>query len=736
MRKTFLWLFMIGMSVLLPMQAHAVDVASIEKPASLQTLYFEPVEILVQFEDGAVPETFRAYLNLSHDITSKFEPVENGMRALVDPSDGLQVKEPGEFFLAGLNLLSTTIRNTSGKKDLDARIFQVREGGDRDTVLVTVLQTSDLHHHAVGYGPFLDYSPDTLNDDDVTGGYARIATVINQVRAEQAAKDVPVMLLDSGDFLMGTNYDLTAADPLAFKFFTMMEYDAVTLGNHEFDWSPAGLSMLLNNAFTNGFSTPVIATNMVTDGKTGTSDDGLEYFKGIGRISGKGVIELDNGLKVGLLGLMGEDADEKAPIAPPVTFNHDFDFIQSKVDELKNNDGAQLIVALSHSGVSSSGEGDDANLANGVDGIDLIASGHEHTATHEAFNESGTLIFSPGAYGRYVSRMDVAYSISQGRIVDSKFALIEIDDKIEGDPYIQGMIGLYNDGINAALAPLGVALDSPISQTDFSLTLRSLQESTLGNLIADANRTIATQAAAYSADPTPFAFSVVPSGVIRHNIDPGKTGVITFADIYNTLPLGISPDQSQPLPGYPLMSVYLTAAEIRNVLEAGLTLAPQLGSDYYLNFSGVRVTYNITMAPYLQGVSSVKLCGNALPAPYGDQDFFCTSCDTELDLAGTDLYRCVVDLYAMQMMHVITYASYGMLPIVPKHADGSPINMGNPADYLLCRIDADPATSGVQELKEWMPLWKYLGNVFGAGIPDTIYGSQGIAMGRITVPTP
>jgi UDP-sugar diphosphatase len=475
---------------------------------------------------------------------------------------------------------------------------------------------------------------------------------------------------------------------------------------------------------------------MVTDGKTGTSDDGLEYFKGIGRISGKGVIELDNGLKVGLLGLMGEDADEKAPIAPPVTFNHDFDFIQSKVDELKNNDGAQLIVALSHSGVSSSGEGDDANLANGVDGIDLIASGHEHTATHEAFNESGTLIFSPGAYGRYVSRMDVAYSISQGRIVDSKFALIEIDDKIEGDPYIQGMIGLYNDGINAALAPLGVALDSPISQTDFSLTLRSLQESTLGNLIADANRTIATQAAAYSADPTPFAFSVVPSGVIRHNIDPGKTGVITFADIYNTLPLGISPDQSQPLPGYPLMSVYLTAAEIRNVLEAGLTLAPQLGSDYYLNFSGVRVTYNITMAPYLQGVSSVKLCGNALPAPYGDQDFFCTSCDTELDLAGTDLYRCVVDLYAMQMMHVITYASYGMLPIVPKHADGSPINMGNPADYLLCRIDADPATSGVQELKEWMPLWKYLGNVFGAGIPDTIYGSQGIAMGRITVPTP
>lgn len=737
MRRILFLLCMISMAVLLPMQALAVDVASIEKPTSMQTLYFEPVEILVQFKDGAAPKTFRAVLNFSHDITNRFVPVENGMRALIDPADGLQIKNPGEFFLAGFNFLTTTTKNMSGRKDIDARIFQVKEGGDEDTVITTILQTSDLHHHGYGYGPFLDYSPDTLNDDSVTGGYARIATVINQVRAEQAAKDVPVMLFDSGDFLMGTNYDLTAANPLAFKFFTMMDYDAITLGNHEFDWSPAGLAMLLSNAVNNGFNVPVLATNMVTDSGN-PADNGLEYFLSIGKISGKSVIELDNGLKVGLLGLMGEDADEKAPIAPPVTFNHDYDFIQSQVDELKNSDGAQLIVALSHSGVSSSGEGDDANLANGVDGIDLIASGHEHTATHEAFDESGTLIFSPGEYGEYVSRMDIAYSISQGRIVDSKFALIPVDDSIPGDPYVQGMIEFYNDSINAGLFPvLGVTLGSPISKTDFSLTLPSLQESGLGNLVADASRTIASQLAVYSADPTPFAFSVVPSGVIRHNIDPGETGYITFADIYNTLPLGISPDATQPLPGYPLMSVYLTAGEIRNVLEAGLTLAPQLGSDYFLNFSGVRVEYDITMAPYLQGVTSINLCGNALPAPYGDQDLFCTSCDTELDLAGTDLYRCVVDLYAMQMMHVITTASGGNLVIVPKHADGNPINMGNPADYMQCRIDADPAKAGVQELKEWIPLLKFLGSVFpasGAGIPETVYGGEGIAMGRVATP--
>ena len=640
-KKHFLFciLLMAGLSFVLPMQSQATDVTSIEKPESFQTLYFEPVEVLILFEDGVTPDTFKAYLNHSHNITDRFEPVENGMRALLTPEDGLRIKDPGDFFFAGFNFLTTSSRSGSKRPDRDTRVFQVKEGGDEDTVILTILQTSDLHHHASGYGPFLDYSPGTTNDDSVTGGYARLATAINQVRQEQAEKDVPVLLVDSGDFLMGTSYDLTASDPLAFRFFNMMGYNAITLGNHEFDWAPAGLAMLISNSLAGGFNVPIIATNMVTDSED-SGDDGLEYFRAMGAISGKSVIELGNGLKVGLLGLMGEDADEKAPVAPPVTFNHDYTFIQSQVDELKTNDQAQLIVALSHSGVGSSGAGDDANLANGVDGIDLIASGHQHTATHEAFNESGTLIFSPGEYGEYLSRMDVAYSISEGRVVDSRFALISIDDSIPGDPFVQGMIELYHAGINASLAPLGVEIGSPISKTDFSLALLPLQETGLGNLVSDANRTIATQLVAYSADPTPFAFSVVPSGVIRHNIDPGMTGYITFADIYGTLPLGISPDAAQPLPGYPLMSVYLTAAEIRNVLEAGLTLAPSLGSDYYLNFSGVRAVYDITMAPYLQGVQSVTLCGNALPEAYGgDGDYFCTSCDTELDFTSPPIVQ-------------------------------------------------------------------------------------------------
>lgn len=351
-----------------------------------------------------------------------------------------------------------------------------------------------------------------------------------------------------------------------------------------------------------------------------------------------------------------------------------------------------------------------------------------------ALDISDTIIFSPGKYGEYLSRLDIAYNLTEGRIVDSKFTLIPVDDTIKGDPYVQGMVEQYHAAMDLSLTSFGVELTSPISRTDFSMEMKPLQETGLGNLTADANRTVASMLALGTTEEIPYAFSVVPTGMIRDNLYPGKSKIITFTDTYNVLPLGISPDPSQPMPGHPLMSVYLTAPEIRNVCEAGLTLAPMMGSDNYLNFSGVRVDYDPSGAILLQGVTAVYLCGNPWPAAIGgNEDIFSTSCETELDLTDADtLYRCVVDLYALQMMHVMT----AYLPIVPKDSDGMPVDMSNPMDYMQCRIDSDNATVDVEELKEWMPLLNFLGTVFpasGDGIPESVYGTGGTALGRVNL---
>jgi len=597
------------------------------------------------------------------------------------------------------------------------------QGSDTVNVLskgvsFTILQTSDVHHHASGYGPFIDYTPgDTADNDSVLGGYARLATVINEIRAEQAEEGVPVLLLDSGDFFMGTTYDLTAGDPIALKFMQLMGYDAVTLGNHEFDWAPQGLAMLLSNALTSpeGFTVPILATNTIPDGVPGTGDDDIEVLMGMGVIADKKVIELPNGLTVGLLGQMGPDSDEKSPVASPIIFEHG-DFLQPYVDDLKENDDADLVIVLSHGGVETDGSGDDADLAADVEGIDIIASGHFHTATRDAFvkGDSNTIIFSPGSYGEWISRLDITYNDDLSRIVGYEWTLIPIDDTIPGDPEVQGMVEAYHTDMNASLTPLGVQLDTPVSATTFDLEKAPLQVTGIGSLCADSLRNVANALAPWNYPMSPVDVGIVASGVIRDSIYEGKTGAVTFSDVYNMLPLGISP-YDPAIPGYPMMHAYVTGPELYTICEVGLSLSQMIGSDYYLNFSGIKIDYNPLFGLTFQGVRVIYM--------YSPTDPFCIGPATVVYPFIPGLYHIVVDLYALQMLNVVT--GYGF-PIVPKDASGTPIP---PADYINFRIDASPAPS-VQELKEWMAPLKFLPGLAG-GIPSAIYGPGGVALGRV-----
>jgi len=590
----------------------------------------------------------------------------------------------------------------------------------------TILQTSDIHHHASGYGPYYDYTRSFLGDDGVTGGYARLATVIGAIKDQQADAGVPTLLLDSGDFFMGTTYDLTAANPIALQFFTLMEYDAVTLGNHEFDWSPGGLYMLLSAGLANDFNVPVVASNTIPDGVVGTGDDGIEYLMGTGAIVNKKIIELDNGLTVGLLGLMGENADEDAPVAGPISFNHDYAFIQACVDDLRNNDGVDVVVVLSHTGVNSSGNGEDAEIAEQVTGIDIIASGHSHTETFEAFIKGGSssIIFSPGEYGEWVSRLDFIYNKKLRRVVGYEFNLVPVDDTVPGDPGMQYMVDIYNAGINSSLSGAGLPqLGDTITTTGFDLKMDPYQATGvtgLGSLCADSVRNVANSLVPYGGlDGIPVDVGIVPNGVVRDEIFQGNTGRVTFSDVYNCLPLGISPDTSQPVPGYPMMHAYFTGLELYIIAEVGLTASQSFGSSYYLNFSGVKIDYNPAFAPNLQGVRSVSL--------YAPDDPLCLGPTTFVNpLDPTTLYHGVVDLYAFQLLYVVNdfLDPYGLL-IVPKDKDGVPIY-----NYMDFRIDRDPSNSVVQELKEWMALLNYLPGLEG-GIPSAIYGPGGTVEGRI-----
>lgn len=509
-------------------------------------------------------------------------------------------------------------------------------GEPADGAKITLLQTTDVHHHAAGTGPM------SAADIGDTGGYARVAAYVNNVRAN--AGSTPVVLVDSGDWSMGTLYDLTdSQQPMATFFLDTLRYDCAALGNHEFDYTPKGLASILAASQAKfGFHTPLVASNTVLNGNT----DLAPYW-------GKAVRStytktLPNGLKVGFFGLMGKEAAAAAPASAPVTFSDytagNYAAVQAIVTDLRTTQGCNVVIALSHAGtdVATGGTtGEDVSMAQHVTGIDVIASGHTHNAfpAHAVTNGGWTTqVICAGAYSTNVARIDLTWhkTAKNTTLTATGIPLMKDADLVTAgvNPPRDGAQTVF---VAQADATLNYGMSSLFSQffpdyspTDVSkgvyhpvgVTLQDLRSNDqtpvlspngLGNLCADSVRnvpnaliqksllgagwngdpnsptlvTAATALAGLGYDTTPFTLGVVPTGVIRDGL---KMNVpISFANLYNVLPLGISPDSSQALPvGYPMMSVYLDYADLKKVCALQLISQTNLTpSDYYLNLSGI-----------------------------------------------------------------------------------------------------------------------------------------------------
>ncbi|MFZ2631086.1 MAG: metallophosphoesterase [Desulfosalsimonadaceae bacterium] len=627
---------------------------------------------------------------------------------------------------------------------------------DGDVVSFTLLQTTDVHHRAGGSGSSLTFSPDDGIDnsggtDQTQGGYARLTTKIARVRLAAMSQGIPTVLVDSGDFLMGTVYDLTMGDsPAAFYFMEFMDYDAVTFGNHEFDYGPAGLAMILNNARGedgSGFTVPIVASNMETDGVAGTDDDGIEAFAAAGAIRPTLVKTLDNGLKVGIMGLLGNNAENDAPLAGPVTFDHDYAAIQQTVDHLKNDLGAHIVIILSHSGITDpegTPGGDDILLAQNVTGIDIIASGHEHEMTPEIVTENGTRIICAGYYGKNLAQLDVTVEVGAG-VSDAALTNHPIDDATPGDPSMNFVVDMFDAGIDEALKPqLGIGIKDVVAvsgSANLGIPVKS-EETGMGNLVADSLR--------YMLGGMDGGIGIVATGVLREGFEAGE--LVTFADMYSVVPLGMTVDPTQQdVPGYPLMQVNLTGAHVKNMCQlAAYVIAAgdeafmaqlanpahpyhalyfalvNLKSSYNLNLSGLRYTHAGAAGMYQIVPGSVTL--------YNGQDFKCEG-QAAVPVEDDAFYPCVMDIY---MYFVMQSADLQMLlgalnlPIVPLDNSGQPVTLANMLDS---RLDRDPATAGIQEVKEWMAFLTFLTAAPEAGgfadhiIPDANYGQAALETG-------
>ncbi|GGG19672.1 bifunctional metallophosphatase/5'-nucleotidase [Pontibacter amylolyticus] len=279
----------------------------------------------------------------------------------------------------------------------------------RDGIRLTILHTNDQHSR-------IDPFPDDGRKYGGMGGMARRATLIERIRQQEPN----VLLLDSGDIWQGTPYFNFFEGELEYKLMTQMQYDAATLGNHDFDIGLEGLQKQLPLA---GF--PFLTANY---------DFSNTILKG--RFQPYKVFE-KQGIRVGIFGLGIElDGLVSKNMYGETVYLDPLEESRKMVQALREKEKCHYVICLSHLGYSYDTEKiDDRKLATQVSGIDLILGGHTHTfmekpevLRHESGHE--TMINQVGWSGLFLGRIDVTFSRKSKRRTDTRTAVLAVDNPV------------------------------------------------------------------------------------------------------------------------------------------------------------------------------------------------------------------------------------------------------------------------------------------------------------------
>lgn len=537
---------------------------------------------------------------------------------------------------------------------------------------VDIVFTHDTHSHLNTFTTMVDGLETEL------GGFARMNTLIEAQRAQNP----DTLVIDGGDFSMGTLiqtvFETQAAE---LRMLGYLGCDVTTLGNHEFDYRSKGLANMLTSAQASGDAVPAMVVcnvdwdTMEAEGLTEGQQRLKDAFAAYG-VSDYTVLEKGD-VDIAVVGVFGKDALACAPTCE-LKFEDPIEAVKQTVADIKANEDVDMIVCVSHSGTwEDESKSEDELLAKAVPDLDLILSGHTHTEIEEPIQHGSTYVVSCGEYGKNLGELTLTQQ-ADGRWAMSAYELIPITSDIAVHAATQQTIDSFMDTVDTDyLARFGYTKDQVLAENDIVFsTQKDLEniheEHNLGDIIADAYVYAVENAADY--DGVPVDLAVVPSGTVR---DTYARGDITVEQVFNSFSLGIGADG---VPGYPLISVYLTGREIRTAAEIDASVSDFM-TTARLYCSGLNFTYN----PH-------RLLLNKVTDVCLEDD------GQRVALEDDKLYRIVADLYSGQMLSAVTDMSYGILSIVPKYADGTPIT--DFEDVII--------TENGRELKAWDSIARYM----------------------------
>ncbi|MDY0226167.1 MAG: bifunctional UDP-sugar hydrolase/5'-nucleotidase [Desulfomicrobium apsheronum] len=455
---------------------------------------------------------------------------------------------------------------------------------------LTILHTNDHH------GRFWKNSAGEY-------GLAARKTLADAVRAEVLAGGGHVLLLDAGDINTGVpESDMLDAEP-DIQGMNAMGYDAMVVGNHEFD-NP--LAVLRKQERWMNF--PLLAANIY-------DSSGQRLFAPWHLFRLRGLTVAVFGLTTESTAIVGNPEHVKGLVFRPA-----IDEARELVPRLRNQ--ADVVIALTHLGFAESEipgvpQTGSRALARAVPGIDLIVDGHSHTQLDAPVLESGTVIVQAGEYGKHLGRVDLLWTGRQVRLTGGALLPVNLTKKVDGQTVPPAVPLAEEPAMLALLTPFqekgGEALQTVIGHGD-------------GNFTADRAVTRSSQTALGTLaclalmEKTGADAAVMNSGGLRAGL---PSGPITYKDVLTVKPFGNT-----------ICTVDMTGEELAEYLRQTASFEP--GTGAFAQFGGVRFVfregvvsdvfvgdkpldagrmYTVVMESYLAGG------GDGYPAVKGRQGF-------------------------------------------------------------------------------------------------------------------
>ena len=444
--------------------------------------------------------------------------------------------------------------------------------GQEEGPTLVIMHTNDVHTHIEQFNKYGGYcDEEAANEGKCFGGVARRMTQIQAIRAEYP----DALLLDAGDEFQGTLFFTQYKGQATAEFMNWLGYDAMSVGNHEFDAGPETLA-----AFIQQVEFPVLGANV-----DAANDPALaELIKPY-------VILQAGDVQVGVIGVVTPLTGILSSPGPNVTFTDPVAAVQKYAAELEEQ-GVNIIVVLSHLGYVP-----DQDLAAQVEGVDIIVGGHSHTLlSNTAEKAKGpyptvvtsargepVLIVQDGSYGRYLGFLKVTFSpdgVAQAWEGDP----ILLDANVEQDPEVLARVEELAQPLNElrqkVIGEAAVDLDGSRESCRFA-------ECTMGNLVTDA--------ILWATQDQGVQIALQNGGGIRASIPAGP---VTVGQVLEVLPFGNT-----------VATFEIKGADLLAALENGVSRAENPeneGTGRFLQVAGLRYTWDPTR-PVGERIVSVEV---------------------------------------------------------------------------------------------------------------------------------